>query len=720
MSKDLLLEIFVEPLPARFLAPTLEQLLEKTQAALRDSRLGFTSAASFGTQRRLAVFVRGVEEKSPALSRDVQGPPARLLKGADGAFTPQAEGFARKHDLEPAALETVATPKGEFLLARVVDPGESALKLLARILPETIKSLEFPKSLEWEASRLRFGRPIRGLTAVLGRSVIPFELAGVRSGRILRGLAGPGGKPASLPESIEYRETLRDLLVIVDPEERRRTLLKRLEAAAAQGGGKLDFEGGLLEETVAMTEHPVPVTGRFREEYLRIPVPLLKMVLKKQLKFFPLLGGKGLVAAFVGVRDGGSEGQTQVREGYERVLTARLSDAAFFLERDEKTSLESKLSMLARVTYQGKLGSMAEKAQRVQALARWMCAQLRRRDFPLDEEAAAAIARLGYADLVCETVKEFPELQGAMGGYYARHDGLAERVALGVEEFYYPVAAKSALPVTAEGAVASLAGKIDSLAGSLAVGVAPTGSADPFALRRQATGALRILLEKQLPLDLEAALVEALRLLEGRAALSAADAQRVAGELRDFIWARAQSLFDEQGYLVDEIRSVREGGLRDLPDTLRRLIAVHAVRRHADFEPLAAVFKRAANILKQAAQKGEAVPEGGPERAALREPAELALLEALDLLSAQMTEHLAAGSYDDCLRAVVALKPKLDEFFAQVMVMAEDRALRAQRLALLARLVRLIKRAADLSEIQGPEKAEAQPSSAGRPARRAP
>jgi glycyl-tRNA synthetase beta chain len=697
MSKDFLLEIATEPLPARFVAPALSQLLEKTRAALKENRLEFSGAQSLGTMRRLAVCVCGLADRSEPLLREVQGPPARLLKDADGRFTAQAEGFARKQGVRPEELETVSTPKGEFLLARLRVPGEAASKILARVIPEIIAGLEFPKTLEWEASRFRFGRPIRGLTALFGKSVIPVRLAGVRSGRTVRGLGRAG---AALASAERYSQRLRDLLVLADPEERRGELRKRLEAAAKLALGSLDFEGGLLEETVFMTEHPVAVVGRFHDDYLKLPAPLLKMVLKKQLKFFPLLGPKGPLSAFVGVRDGISEGQAQVREGYERVLTARLSDAAFFVGRDEKTSLKSKLPALARVTYHNKLGSMADKSYRVEALTGWICAQLRRADLPLNEDAARQIASLAYADLVCETVKEFPELQGLMGGFYARHDGLDERVALGLEEFYQPATAGSPLPTTLEGAAASLAGKLDSLAGHFSIGNAPTGSADPFALRRQAVGALRIVLEKQLPLDFEAALGEALTLLRGDAAARA----KTWAALLDFLWGRAQAMFEEQGYRADEIRSVASGGLRCLPDTFRRLAAIHALRGEPDFEALAAVFKRAANILRQAAQKGEPIPDDGPSRGALAEPAELALLDAVDRASAEVVERLANGHFEDALRAVVALKPGLDAFFDGVMVMAEDKALRAQRLALLARLVRLIKSLADLSEIQGPER----------------
>ncbi len=705
MSKDFILEIGTEPLPARFLAPVLEQLSAKMRAVLRENRLAYEKAQVLGTPRRLAVILTGVADRSAALSREVQGPPARLLKDESGGFTPQAEGFARKQGIKPEDLATVSTPKGEFLLARIHDPGEAASKIFARILPELITSLEFAKSLEWEPTRLRFGRPIRSLVALYGKSVIPLKLAGVRSGRTI---FGPQ-RSALIKEAGEYAGKLKNLLVLADPEERRQVLTRLLETAVKQTGGKLDQEGGLLEETVFMTEHPVPVVGHFRLEFLALPAPLLKMVLKKQLKFFPLLGPGGLLPSFVGVRDGVSEGQAQVREGYERVLTARLSDAAFFLERDRKTSLQSKLPLLKRVTYQNKLGSMADKAGRVEALTGRIVGRLTAADFPVNEDSAGRIAALAYADLVCETVKEFPELQGLMAGWYARQDGLDERIALGLEEFYFPVGPRSPIPTTIEGAVASLAAKIDSLAAHFAVGNAPTSSADPFALRRQALGALRIVLEKQLPLDMEEMLSAALAGVRESLPLSPEDEKRILADLSDFLWGRAEGLFAEKDFSADEIRSVREGGLRHLPNAFRRLSAIHSVRRDPDFEPLAAVFKRAANILKQAVAKKEVIAQDGPQRSVLTEPAEIELFDCLEHVSGSVEQHLAEARFEEGLKEVVTLKPKLDAFFDKVMVMAEDRNLRAQRLALLSRLVRLITRIADLSEIQGPEKSSAQP-----------
>lgn len=692
MAKDFLLEIGTEPMPARFVAPALEQLEKRLRETLE--RLGVAGPATswkrYGTLRRLAVLADGLADKSPDRSEDVKGPPERLLKDAAGAFTPQSAGFARKCGLSP---EQLRAEKG-FLWARVVTPGEKTTAILARELPLILKGLEFPKSLEWEASRFRFGRPIRSITALLGSSVVAFEVAGVESARLISGLAALQEKPVSLKKPADYVANLRERHVLADVEERRDALLSRLKDAAAKAGGAVDLDESLVDETVFMAEQPTPVVGSFSADFLQLPDALLSLVLKRQLKFFPVLEGARLKASFVGVRDGLSEGESLVREGYERVLAARGNDALFFFRRDLATRLEDKLPMLERVTYQRGLGSMTAKTRRVEALVRELCA-MTRQDRPADERAAAEVARLCYADLVTEVVKEFPELQGAMGGVYARRDGLDERVALGLEHFYLPVGPKSPVPATLEGAIVSLAGKLDSLVANFAVGNIPTGNADPFALRRQALGAVRITLEQQLPIDLTRAVAAA----AGRLEVSH-DTSKTQADVLEFLWGRAQSFFEEKGFRVDEIRAVKQGGLASLKRTYLRLAAIHAVRANPDFEPLAAAFKRASNILRQA--RFPLAQAEAPDRQLLREPAETALFDALLSMEGQVSERLGDDDYETGLRALVGIKPHLDLFFDKVMVMVEDAEVRSQRLRLLAKLVRLFNAVADLSEIQSP------------------
>ncbi|MBI5243513.1 MAG: glycine--tRNA ligase subunit beta [Elusimicrobia bacterium] len=690
--KAALLEIGTESLPARFVPPALAQMERLAAELLRSNRLAFAEARAYGTPMRLAILIRGLAEKSAPETREVLGPPARLLKDDKGAFTPQALGFARAQGVDPEALLVQQSPKGEVLLARRALPEEPASKVLERVFTEMIARIEFPKGLEWEESRFRFGRPIRSLVALYGKRVVPFKLAGVRSGAKSRGLAALGQKPVAIADPEDYLKILRGRCVLADPDERRGVLLKGLEDAAKRSSGRLDADEDLIREVLFLCEHPVPVLGRFEKAHLELPQSLLTTVLKRQLKFFPLLGKDGRLAAeFIGVRDGLSENQKEVQEGYERVIEARLSDARFFYERDRETSLAQKRPKLALLGFQKGLGSMLDKSERTLWIVRWLCERLRQ-DVHFDESAAQAIAELCHADLVADVVKEFPELQGAIGGVYARLDGLGERVALGLEEFYFPAQAKAPLPSHLEGCLASLAGKLDSIAALFAIGCKPSGSEDPFALRRLGNGAVRILLEKQIRLPASELIDAAVRALSQLKL----DPEKVRTDVEEFLWQRAESLFLDQGFKIDEVRSVREGGLDDLPRTYKRLAAVHALRSEAEFTALAQAFKRAANILKQSKDGGA----GEVDRSLLSDEAEKALFEALARIDGEVRSKASVEDYEAALRALVRIKPELDAFFDKVMVMAEDRNLRRNRLSLLARLVGLFKSVADVSQIQ--------------------
>lgn len=679
-THDFLLDIHTEPFPARFVPPALDQL--KLNAAKRlDGRLEHGEISVSGTLRHLILNVKAVASKGADKTERFKGPKA-------GAPAPAVEGFARKHGLSPADLKTDAG----VLYAEVHSKGEPAAALLEAMIPELMKSLQFPKFMTWEETGFKFGRPLRAITALLGEKVLHVSVAGVKSGRLAYGHPVLAKAPASLKDPSAHADALFKGLVIADPAERREYLLKALEQATKSTGGRAEPDADLIDETVFMVEHPVPVLGKLRDAHMALPAELLKLVMKKQLKFFPVVTKDGLLHPFfVGVRDGLSEGNELVREGYQRVLEARFNDAAFFVGRDSASTLESKLPALERVTYQKALGSMAQKAARVESLAAWIGERLRS-TAPVDERAVMRAAKLAYADLVTDVVKEFPELQGHMGGVYARKDGESEKVALALEQFYYPVAAKSPAPATAEAAVVSLAGKLDSLAGCFAAGMIPTGSADPYALRRQALGLIRIVLEKQLPLDLDEAIARAIALQP----VAVPEPAKLAAQLADFVWGRAQSLLEEMKYAVDEVRSVRAGALKNFPDAFLRLSALRAVRRDPAFDSLAAAFKRASNILKQS--KGE---DGAPvERAQLRDQADFDLYDALVAAEGAANDRIVRGDFEGGLKTLVSVKPHLDAFFEKVMVMVEDEGLKRQRLALLGKLVRAFRRVADLSEIQ--------------------
>jgi glycyl-tRNA synthetase beta chain len=677
---DFLLDIHTEPFPARFVPPALDQL-QLNAAKWLSGRIEHGEISVSGTLRHLILTVKGVAAKGQDKTERFKGPKV-------GAPLPALEGFARKYGIEPAAL----IPDGGILYAEVHSKGEPASALFAAMIPELMKSLQFPKFMTWEETGFKFGRPLRAITALLGDKVVAVTVAGVKSGRSVHGHPVLAKAPSILKDPSKHAAALRQGLVIADPKERRDYLLKALAQATKPTGGVTEPDSDLIDETVFMVEHPVPVLGKLRDAHMVLPAELLKLVMKKQLKFFPVVTKDGLLHPyFVGVRDGLSSGNELVRGGYQRVLEARFNDAAFFVGRDSSTSLESKLPLLERVTYQKALGSMAQKAARVEELARWIGERLRQ-TAPVDEQAVSRAAKLAYADLVTDVVKEFPELQGHMGGVYARKDGESEKVALAIEQFYYPVAAKSPAPATAEAAVVSLAGKLDSLAGCFAAGMIPTGSADPYALRRQALGLIRIVLEKQLPLDLDEAIARALSLQP----VAVPEPAKLAAQLSDFVWGRAQSLFEDMKYAVDEVRSVRVGALKNFPNAFLRLAALRAVRRDPAFDSLAAAFKRASNILKQAkSEDGASV-----ERSQLREQADFDLYDALVEAEGAANDRIVRGDFEGGLKTLVSVKPHLDQFFEKVMVMVEDEALKKQRIALLSKLVRAFRRVADLSEIQ--------------------
>lgn len=710
MSKNAILEIGVEHLPSRFVGPALQQIGDKTRTMLSEERLRCKTVSTCGTLRRLTVILEGIEEKSDPLEKKTLGPSAKLLKDPNGNFTPQALGFAKSQGVDVEKLEVVTSPKGEVLQACKVIPGEAAAKVLARLFSGLIKSLQFPKNMEWEESRFRFARPIRNLLALHGRKVVPIELAGIRSSNKALG-ATIGAKPILIEEAGKYAQKLRLNCVLVHYEDRKQALTKAIDHAMKRLKAKVDLDDGLLDEIVYLTEHPVPVVGSFQKEFLGLPKALLTIVLKKQLKFFPVIGERGeLLPHLVGVRDGISEGQKEVQEGFERVLEARFNDARFFYERDRKSRLEEKAEKLKGVLFQKGLGTLWDKTERVVACVGSICDVLEAKEIQPNRAAAERIARLAYADLVTEIVKEFPELQGIMGGHYARADGESERVAVGVEEFYYPLSAKSPLSGTLEASIASLAGKIDTLAALFSAGLKPSGSEDPFALRRAGTAIVRIIIEKQLPLDLLALAERSfgsiapmadferkLEVLNPKAPQKPISLELIYKDLTEFLWQRFENWFEEIGYAADEIRAVSENGLRDLPRTFKRLAAVHALRPNQEFLTLASTFKRAANILKQAKNGAES---HNVDATLFDEEGEKSLHEAIERVQGSVSERLAREEFEDALKELLALKPFVDKFFDTVRVMDAAETVKTNRLALLGRLVRLFKSVADLSTLQ--------------------
>lgn len=674
-----LLEIGVEHLPARFMTPALAQLEKLAAELLAEKRLSYERVHAFGTYRRLVVEIVNLADKSADVQKEVKGPPAKLLKDASGRFTPQSAGFAQKNGISPEKLTIVETDKGPFIYAKVKIKGEKTAHLLPEIFTRLVTGLEFAKNMVWEESGLRYGRPIRSLLGLYGNKVIKFTVAGVESNRNTYPLSSFGRKPIKVPtaDSHAYAQLLRNQPqpVLVLPQERKEALIKTVSNEAKARGYQADLDESLVEETVWFTEHPVAVSGDFEIKFLTLPRELITTVLKKQIKMFPVLNNKGeLQPYFIAVRDGISVNQNEVRDGFKKVMSARLSDAVFFFENDKKEGLETFKNKLKNILFLEGLGSMYDKSLRTQKLALWLCEKTGQADLKNTVEYAALHA---YADLASHVVYEFPELQGYMGGQYAALEGHKD-AAKAMEEFYYPLTSTSALPSDKAGQLVSLAGKIDTLVGNFLIGQIPTGSEDPFALRRQAFGAVRILLENALPVSLK-------EIVEKSISLYPANIQdKGTQELPAFLQARVALVLEQRAHQAALLNAVTQGYELPLAQVEALVSALENVKTDTAFSAVLEAAKRVNNILKKAD-----VPQTQIDPARFELPAEKVLFDTVQNVEKQLASLPTTtdkNGYLNRLKTCTAFQAPLETFFKEVMVNAEDLSVRNNRLALLARV----------------------------------
>ncbi len=693
IKRDALLEIRIENIPARFITSAEAQLEAGARELLAAANLPFETLKAYGTYKRLVLHIIGLPGKSEERTVKVMGPLAKFWKDEGGAYTPQSAGFAKGQGTTPDKLTVETAPKGEVLVAIKVISARPAAKVLAEIFPRLIGALEFPKTMVWEETRVRFARPIRSLAALYGEKIVAFSFAGIKTGRFTVGLSAKGSRVINIPSAEKYLRILENANVLVKDTERAKALATEIEQVSKRTKLEVETDAELFNENLYLVEYPVCVVGTYDQEFLKLPRELVHLVMKKQLKFFTVSDSKKkLQPYFVGIRDGVSKGQKNVEEGFRNVLEARFRDAIFFYERDLTEPMENMLNVLKTVTFQEKLGSMFDKAGRVEALAGWLASAVH----GLDTESVRKASRMVYADLSSNVVREFTELQGVMGHYYAKNAGLSETAAKAVGEFYWPMSAKSPLPSTRESSVVSIAGKLDTLAADFAIGLIPSGSEDPHALRRQALGLARIILENDLELPLKEAFSRALELLPAKAA--GFDREKTTAALLDFTWQRAETLFEEKGFRFDEVKAVKEFFIKnaDLLDCRRRINDLHVVRKNPDFEALAMAFKRAKNILRQAKHSAAA----GPDETVFEKDEERALYSGIKALSGKLKGHIANREYEKSLMETVVIKGALDSFFDKVMVMVEDPKVKENRLRLIGSLVSLFEDVADLSQLQ--------------------
>ena len=711
-------EIGCEEFPASWLPDTLHQLGRVFGEELERLGLAGGKVEVYGTLRRLVVHVPKLAEKQPRRREEVTGPPAAMAKTAEGDWSPAALGFARKNQLTPADLKLLRTKKGDYLgFVREVK-GQPALELLPGIMATTLRRMSFPKFMNWDAEiedgggAFPFGRPIRWMVCLLGNKVVPFEIrvAGkvrVRASNKTRGhrfLAPPGKKP-NVPFAVtSFRDLERRLekyFVVLDPADREARLereIRRLEKKA--GAKRIADLGGLTNRILAdLVEWPGAVLGKYPKEFTALPEEIRYTVLLHHQKYVPLKKAP----AFVAVTNMPSDRKGYIRKGSERVVVARLRDAQFFWNEDLKKPLEGRLERLGGVLFHEKLGSCRDKVDRIVPLASWLATEAGQ-----SPQVAGRVARLAKCDLATDMVREFPELQGVMGGLYAREQGEPEEVSAAIGTHYRPLSleADEDFPANATGAIVSLADKLDTLAGMFAVGVEPTGSRDPFGLRRQALGVIRILLEGEervglkLEVSLRALLARAWRNLTVPPVLLPQELLKVPDGLGEFLTERLRYVFSRD-FRFDEINAVFAVGVLDRPveELRRRLTAVAHLRGSADFEALSVAFKRVRNILSD-----DKLPPVDSE--AFVEEAEKELWTSFRTVEPGASELIAQGRFAEALRVLSRLRPQVDTFFDRVLVMAPDPRLRQNRLALLSTLQRLFTRVADLSEIvAGPEPA---------------
>jgi len=749
---DFLLEIGCEEIPARMIDAAALDLRERVHKLLERERLSATGTiSSFDSPRRLAVLASGILVAQTDVTEQITGPSANVAF-KDGQPTPAAHAFARKAGVDVSQLERVATSKGEYLAAKITKRGRSAKEVLSEMLPKEINSIYWPKNMYWRKPGEKFVRPVRWLVALLDQEVIPLEFDGIRAGNQSRGHRILADGPILIPiASSAYVEALRAAKVL-GRGEREQQIRKALDAATRTiPGARWREDQSLLDTVVNLTEFPSVVLGSFDAEFLELPEQVLVTVMRDHQKYFAIedAGGK-LLPLFLAALNTDGDPRGIIRHGHERVLRARFNDARFFWQTDQKHPLRERTVWLKNVTFQKDLGTYYDKTKRVQRLSSWLCEIIRQNKMPVRPGIVHKAASLAKTDLTTELVKEFTELQGIVGGLYASvqeldsdmPDATRQLIAQTIYDQYKPESMEDSVPRSVEGAVLSIADKADTIAGMFALGLQPTGSKDPFALRRQANGIVRTIAEHKLTLGLSELFVDAMKayagttaeqsFVRGRDQFQFQEALRfelraqVPGSLSPEVvteyvssdkdlcpvpqdeMARALSVFfrdriefylrDALGFEYDIVNAVLAVGFDEVVETVQKAAAVKRARSSQDFTHISMAFKRTKNILRQAREKKVRIGLA-PIPSEMKEEAERELFAQLSPTTERVHELRETKDYDGALLETAKLRPAVDKFFDQVMVMVDDENVRANRLALLQTLLYEFSTIADFSEI---------------------
>lgn len=687
---DFLVEIHTEELPPKALKKMAEAFCQQIKERLQKAGLAFTDANYFATPRRLAVLVKKLQAAQPDQQVEKRGPALAAAFDAAGKPTLACEGFARSCGVTPDALMTLKTPQGEWVAYHQQVQGKQAIELLPAMVQEAVDTLPVPKRMRWSDKETQFSRPVQTVVMLYGDDVIEGEILGCQTGRVTHGHRFMATEVITIPTADAYESLLQTEGYVMADFNKRREKIAALAQAAVKALSPIAhpyITDVLLDEVTGLVEWPVALCGQFDETFLQVPKEVLISAMQDHQRYFPVMDKEDkLLPYFIATSNIESHDPKRVTHGNERVLRARLSDAAFFYVSDKKVTLASRLERLKGIVFQAKLGTLHDKTERLAALTVFLAAKTG------GEKQAERAGRLAKTDLVTDMVGEFPELQGVMGGYYARHDGESEEVVVALQEQYLPRFAGDRLPASATGRALALADRLDTLAGTFGINQIPTGDKDPFGLRRAALGVLRICIEQKIELNLQEAIAYALSLYQVNLENKDACNQAV-----QFTLERLRAWYQDQGVTADVFASVAALGISHPLDIDRRIRAVQAFKQLVDAEALSVANKRVSNIL---AKYSDTITAKSINKALFEHDAELVLADQLAHKNDRILMLSGEGSYDQILQELAALRKPVDDYFDHVMVMTDDVPRRENRLLLLTQLRSLFLRVADIALLQ--------------------
>ncbi|KGJ50814.1 glycine--tRNA ligase subunit beta [Paraclostridium dentum] len=685
MKNYLLFEIGVEELPARYVNSAMDQLKTNIVKSFNENRITFDEVNVYSTPRRLTVIVNNICEKQSDLEEEVKGPAKRIAVDAEGNYTKPLLGFMKSKGIKEEDLYFKQVGKEEYAFGKIKQDGQLTSKVLKSILPEAIKSMTFPKAMRWGGKNMRFIRPIRWMVCILNDSVLDIELEGIVSSNTTKGHRFLGESEFEVNTLNEYLTKLEENFVILNQDERKELIKKQCDDVAKSLGGEIEFDEELLEEVTHLVEYPTAFYGEFDEDYAKLPKEVVITPMKQHQRYFPVLKDGKLLPNFIAVRNGDSHRIDNVKKGNEKVLEARLADALFFYKEDTKKSLESYIEKLKTVVFQAKLGTVYDKSLRIEKLANDILEKLNETDIKEDTLRAAKLCK---ADLVTGMVFEFTELQGVMGREYAKVSGENENVAEAIFEHYLPRFAGDILPATKSGIVLSIADKLDSIAGFFAIGIQPTGSQDPYALRRQALGIINILMDNNLDISLR----ELVLLTLDNYSFIEFDKDEVLNQIMEFFKDRIKNLFRDLGIRYDVIDAILSSNIDDIADMYARAKALNSWIDKGELVEMLTAFNRVATLAEKAETNEVNIN-------LMREEAEFNLYQQFQEISSNVEHLLANKEYTKALDAFASLRPAIDNMFDSVMIMDKDEAIKNNRLAILKQIYDIMLNICDLSKI---------------------